>query len=263
MKQDEIVVIIPTISVDSWLDQAVESVLSQTEINPNVLVFHDGVEPDRSRSWMDSARVRWLHSPERVGLSAGLSQAIDATTEPIIARLDADDVASPERLSLQLSYMKQHPDVVLVGTHAEIIDETDRPQGVLCTVHGDDVRSDLLRRNIIVHSSAVFLRSSYEAAGGYNPKLRLFEDYDLWLRMGVVGKIAVIPEKSVFYRVHSSQMSRGAKPWGAHIDAVGIQRKRLAKKLNHSKAKFILWDSSWRLSQFVRYYGLRKPRYDR
>lgn len=259
----DLVVIIPTIRVDDWLDDAVQSVLDQEGVEPHIVVFHDGVAPDVSRSWMSSPQVTAMHSATRLGLARGLAMAVAATSESYVARLDADDLSSPARLNEQLAYLKSHPSTVLVGTQGVRIDELGEFKSEINITTGADVRLPLLRRNCLIHPSVVFRRDAYVAAGGYDELLPTMEDYDLWLRIATFGEVAVLESRSVSYRLHQRQMSRGAKPYGIHIRKIMSSHRLLAASLGVNSIFAFAHASAWLAAQYLRYYGLRKPGYDR
>ena len=257
-----IVVVLPTITVDEQLDTAVNSILSGTLTRLRLLVVHDGVVPDSTRPWMSDPRVDVLHFASRGGLVAGLWEAISRSNEDLVARLDADDYSSPTRLEQQVRYLSDHPDAALVASEAMRIDSNDARLGVMVRVSGDDVRRELLQRNVIVHSSVVFRRSAYERAGGFDRSLPQMEDYELWLRMGRLGPIAIVRDTLVFYRIHPGQISRVAKPYGAHVRAVNRARRRLAKYLHVGPAESYVRELTWTVAQYARYFKIRRPGYD-
>jgi hypothetical protein len=87
------------------------------------------------------------------------------------------------------------------------------------------------------------------------------EDYDFILKLATIGKIASLAEPLVGYRIHSGQISRGAKPWGPHIRAVLAGRVTLAKIIGTPTLSLLLKNSAWLGVQYLRYFGLRKPGY--
>ena len=258
---DSVVVIIPTVRVDDWLSLAVHSALNQEGFRARVVVFHDGVEPDPRQDWMSDARVTALHSPVRVGLSSGLKRAIATTTESLIARLDADDLAEPNRFTSQLAFLRENAETVLLGSRARRIDEHGAETGALGHVIGNDVRRELLRRNVLIHSSVMFRRAAYDAAGGFDDSIGVSEDFDLWLRMGRLGPIAVQAAQLVSYRVHSRQMSRSAKPFGHDIRRIIASQRALARALRVSKLAAWADRTVWLGAQYLQYFGLRQLRY--
>lgn len=257
----EIAVVLPTARVDAWLDEAVWSVLSQ-DADLRLVVFHDGIVPHPGRSWTRHPHVTVMQSPRRTGLAAALRAAVAATTEPFIARLDADDLALPGRLAAQTATLREEPDLVLVGSLAIRIDADGRRTGLLGTVVGDDVRTELVHRNVLMHSSVAFRRSSYEAVGGYDRSLRTMEDYELWLRMARTGRVAVTAPRHLAYRVHGAQMSRSASPVGRHIAKVMVGQGRLGHHLGLAWPSHLVTGATWWGAQMLRSSRLRRPGYE-
>lgn len=262
MTNAEVVVILPTIRVDAWLTLAVRSILDQHGVTLRLIVFHDGLEPDHSPDWAQDPRVTIMNGTDRVGLAAGLRTAIAASTEPYIARLDSDDLAMPNRLARQLGYLRDNPDTVLVGSWAQRIDEEGTQTGGIGRFVGPDVRHELLGRNVVMHSSATFRRDAYDEAGGYDPTLVLMADYDLWMRMGRLGPVAVLGERLISYRVHSNQMSRSSRPDGLLIRKVLASHRRLARAIGAPALTSWLRAMTWLGAQYANHWGLRRSRYD-
>lgn len=259
----DLVVMIPTTQVDSWLEQSVNSVLAQVGVSFRILVIHDGVAPDPAQPWMSDARVSTIHFSKNVGLAAGLREAISASRETFIARLDADDFALPGRLKAQRDYLVSNPDAVLVATQPLRVDEFGIPGKPLESPIADDVRSTLIRRNTIFHPTVMFRREACLQAGGFDSRLRVMEDYDMWLRMATIGKLAVLPMQGTAYRIHSAQMSRGAKPNGIHIRKIASSHRMMAKKLGVNPIYAGVHRAVWISAQYFRYWGIRTSRLDR
>lgn len=117
---------------------------------------------------------------------------------PFVARMDADDVAHPERLARQVEVLRASPDVVLVAALCDGIDAEGRH------VRPRD-RWRLVRSSLFPpfpHGSAVFRRAAFDAAGGYREECALWEDQDLFLRMRRAGRVVVLPEVLYHYRYH-------------------------------------------------------------
>ncbi|MEL4320075.1 glycosyltransferase [Leifsonia sp. YIM 134122] len=255
----EVVVIIPTIGGDPWLSEAVESLLCQRSLGLRIIVAHDGASPDDSLPWLGDPRVDTVESATRIGLAGILALAMETVSEEFVGRLDADDIASPNRFRAQIDYLRAHPNTLLVGSRASRIDEQGRSTGSLLPATGDDVRLAMIKRNPIIHSSALFRTDAYFAAGGYDPMLRQMEDYDLWLRMAVDGEVAVLADELVSYRVHGGQMSRGAKPYSLYARRVWSGQGHLAKVLGINPVASLVSRTAWSVAQYLRYFGLRKP----
>lgn len=203
-------VVLPTVSVlmsvyngAAWMREAVESILAQRASDFEFIVIDDGstdATPDLLAGFHDR-RLRVERHP-RAGLTRSLNTALRLATAPLVARMDADDVALPDRLARQLAFLGSHPEVGLLGTGCHEI----APSGeVLRTIRPPTedaaIRGALIRRNPFVHSSVVMRREALEAAGGYDETLPVAQDYDLWMRMSCVTRMANLPEPLVLRRL--------------------------------------------------------------
>ena len=118
-------VLMPVRNGGTWLRDAVDSVRDQTFRDFELVIVDDGSDDDTlhllERCAGDDARVRVLRQPP-LGIVAALNLGIAAARAPYLARLDADDVARPDRLALQLAFIERHDRVDLVGSAAQVID---------------------------------------------------------------------------------------------------------------------------------------------
>jgi GT2 family glycosyltransferase len=193
------------------LGAAIDSVLSQMFSDLELLVVNDGSGDATSNLLAEYARqdsrVRILQQPAR-GLVSALNRGIAAARAPIIARLDADDIALPERIAHQMRYLDENPDVVLLGSWAVRIIEDGRPNGLLKPPidHSAIVRA-LARDNPFIHSSVAYRTAAVQRLGGYRTAFEAAEDYDLWLRFSETGKVANLAEPLIHYRFHKASES--------------------------------------------------------
>jgi hypothetical protein len=193
----------------AFLEQALESVLSQTLHELELIVVDDG-STDRTPEILAAFaardnRVRVLQ-PEGSGVTAALNQGCAAAAATYIARFDGDDVALPDRLSRQAELLDAHPNVGLVGGAYFSIDAAGRRGATFKPPTGDAaLRARLSRYNVFAHPAATFRRAAFEEVGGY--RLAEAEDYDLWLRISERWQVASLAEPVLAYRQHGSQIS--------------------------------------------------------
>lgn len=226
----DVSVVIPTNRINAWLTTAVESILSQSGVSLELIVYLDGVDLPDDVAWGNDSRVRLIHAEESHGVGFALQSACAQARGRYIARLDSDDVALPGRLMLQATYLDNAPDTVAVsGQVAWVNDEGERIGG-FGHQPGADVRARLLEQNVVVQSAVMFRREAYLTVGGYK-QLRQMEDYDLWLRLAAVGKIANIDALVLEYRIHENQVSRGVHPRGTYVKVIYRERRNLARLL--------------------------------
>lgn len=252
-------VVIPTHRFDGWLDESVTSALASTGVNVRVVVVANGLAELAPRDWAQDPRVTLLHFTEALGSGGAMIPGLDALDTEFVARLDADDRMRPDRLVQQAQYLSEHPDTPLVATAVQRITEAGKPAGSIRMPTGDDVRRHLVLANRLVHSSYLIRRSALDHVGGYKPEHLQMDDYDLALRLAQLGPIAVLPQELTEYRVHTDQVSRGAKPRGEYIDRVIKLRKALGKTLGMSWLGVAARNLVWQAIQYTRYYRITKP----
>jgi glycosyltransferase involved in cell wall biosynthesis len=192
-----------------WVREAVESVLAQTLHDLELIVIDDG-STDGTPDVLASIRDPRLRVERRMrqGLTLALNRALELARSPLLARLDADDVALPERLARQIEFLEAHPDVGLLGTGAREIDPSGREVTVVRPPADDDaIRRALIRANPFVHSSVIVRRSALDKAGRYDPRFPVAQDYDLWMRLARVTRLANLPEPLVVRRLTPGRVS--------------------------------------------------------
>lgn len=192
-----------------WVRQAAESVLAQTAVDLELIVIDDGSTDATPEilARLDDPRVRVERRPAS-GLTRALNRAASLARAPLLARLDADDVALPERLARQRAFLDAHPEVGLLGTGAREVDADGREVAVVQPPSEDrEIRRALIRRNPFVHSSVMMRQSVLARAGGYDETLPVAQDYDLWMRMSRLTRLANLPAPLVIRRLLPGRVS--------------------------------------------------------
>ena len=187
-----------------FLDHSVKSILDQT-LKDFEFVILDDASTDGSavllREWSRrDNRIRLHQSIKRLGLAGSSNSVVLKARAPIVARMDADDVAHPDRLSRQWDIIAARPDVAVVGTLCNGIDASGRE------VRPRD-RWRLLRRSAYIpfpHGSAMFRREVFDQIGGYDESSEGGEDQDLFKRMAGRGRVLTLPDVLYSYRYHSN-----------------------------------------------------------
>lgn len=206
-----VTVLMPAFNAGPMLREAVDSILAQTFTDFEFLVLDDGstdgtVEALRS---MGDSRLRIVSNPCNLGLIATLNRGIELARAPLLARMDADDLAHPQRLQRQVEVLAQRPDLALVGTWARVIDETGRPIGQLSPPHRqEELVLAVLDSSPFVHPSVMARTGVLRHLGGYPTDAPHAEDYALWARLLLSHEAANIPEMLLDYRVHPGQVSQ-------------------------------------------------------
>ena len=188
---------------------AVESVLGQTAGDLELIVIDDGstdATPERLARVRDP-RVRVV-TQARTGLTRALNRALALARAPLVARLDADDTAAPDRLERQRAFLDRAPDVGLLGTAARELDAAGRLVRVVQPPCDDAaLRRALIRRNPFVHSSVMLRRELLDKVGGYDETYPVAQDYELWMRLAPLTRMANLSEPLVVRTLGSERVS--------------------------------------------------------
>ena len=196
---------------EQYLTEALDSVFCQTFTDWKLLVIDDG-STDRTPDILAAYakfenRIRIVKQANQ-GQTAALNKGLLLSKGVYLARLDADDTMHPNRLEMQIRFMDEHPEVVLVGTAVNYIDESGtvfNTKYVPC--EHEAIQKAARRLNPFFHSSVMFRRAVVSEIGGYNPKYGPAQDYELWIRLLSIGSVANLSQPMVNIRYHDMQMS--------------------------------------------------------
>lgn len=184
-----------------YIVNAVESVLSQTFQDFELLIINDGSK-DGTADFLNSlsdSRVRVIHQENR-GLFETLVRGFEEASAEWVARLDADDIALPNRLEKQYDFIAKHPDVVAVFCSYRRIGPSGKTFGVYHLKR--DWADDPMLRGYITNSTMLCNKKAFFSVGGYREVARPVEDLDLPLRLQEKFKLGVIEEPLIEYRFH-------------------------------------------------------------
>lgn len=210
----EISVIMPVYNGAQYLSKAVQSILSQSFSNFEFIIINDGSTDNSLALLRDFAqqdsRIQ-LISRENRGLVKTLNEGIALAKAPLIARMDADDIALSDRFLLQTKFMAAHPDVLCVGGRVRVIDGKGRFLINTAPKLGHEAveKSALQGISPITHPSAMIRKAALEKVGGYHEADYPAEDLALWLNLSAIGKIDNIPDVILEYRIHDNSISTG------------------------------------------------------
>lgn len=218
MSTPAVTVLVPARNAERWIKESLSSIVGQSYPDIEILLVDDG-STDRTVPWareVAGPNLRVLRGTES-GVADALAMGLRETSTEIVLRHDADDLAEPNRIRSQVDYLLRHPDCVLVGSDATVVDSKGTPTGRISQPSGHAaIALRLCVMSAFVHPSVAFRRSAVLEVGNYSsPDARPYpEDFDLWSRLIQVGAVANIPEPLVNYRVSSTSLT------GMHWPAV-------------------------------------------
>jgi len=198
------------------LRESIGSILNQTHKNFEFIIINDGSKDnslDILLEYQAGDNRVLIVNQSNIGLTRSLNRGIKLARCEYVARQDADDLSLPARLEKQLNYMKNNPQVAVIGCLGDFFSTN----GVLRTIKiptysRKGIKRHLASRNLFMHGSAMIRKSCMEKVGLYREFFRHAQDYDLWLRLSKHFDIDILPEKLYQYRVTANAISTSQFP---------------------------------------------------
>ncbi len=204
-------VLMPVRNQSKYVGEAIKSILAQTFNDFELLIIDDGSTeetPAILRGYADrDARVRVLLRPHR-GIPATRNELLEQARTSIVAWIDSDDIATPERLRKQFDVMSRDEDLWVLGTSSVVINENGHRMKTKQVITGArNVAHQMKRGCKVAQSSCMMRRDPIVKLGGYRPAFAYSQDYDLFLRVSEKGKIDNIEFVGLHYRAHTGNVT--------------------------------------------------------
>lgn len=204
----------PVYNGDRFLNEAIQSILSQTYENLELIIVNDCSSDnsvDQIKSFEDK-RIVLIDNEENIGCGSSLNKAIDASQGTYIARMDCDDIAAQERLAKQVKFMQENTSYGVVGTHYRLINEhyngKEKARKVIIPISDEAIRFRLLTHFPFCHPSIMFRASLFtDKAIRYSNTLRYGEDIDLIIKLKDKTMFYNMPESLFYYRKHENSIT--------------------------------------------------------
>lgn len=200
---------------EAYLREAVESILNETFADFEYIIIDDGSTDSTPRiltSYTDS-RIRLLPNEHNIGLTRSLNRGLEAAQGEYIARMDADDISLPLRFEKQVAYLDSHPEVGLLATNIQFVNERGKLLFDGRPMHSS-ARSSiylkwaLLWQNPLPHATVMIRRSLLTKTGLiYDPTVLVGQDYDLWNRLSHHTELGLIFDVCLRLRISSGSIS--------------------------------------------------------
>ena len=234
---------------EKWLKESIESILNQSFQNFEFVIVLDN-PTDGSEQIVQSyantdKRVHIVKNEDNLGLTRSLNKGLLVSQGRYIARMDSDDIAFRNRLEKQVSYMDNHPETVAVGTQvctALTVEDAMKKYPVSdWTPDSEVLKIRMLFHNVgISHPTAMIRRSVLTKNGiKYDEKIKKSQDYKLWTDLMQHGKIDLINEVLLMYRVHERQISADRDKQYYYVGLVELeQAEKLTGTLSEEEKGF-------------------------
>ena len=228
---------------EEYLRQSIESILNQTYQNFEFIIIDD-CSTDNSLQVIESytdKRIKIIRNEQNLGITKSLNKGLAVAVGEFVARMDADDIALPERFEKQVDFLKTHTEYIVCGTGVELIGEWEKKHSnkYICRTipEREQFRIRLLFGNCpnIVHPTAMFNHTMLKKyAITYNENYPLAQDYRMWVSCSEVAECANLPETLLKYRVHGKAVSNDKKE----------QQKNIAQQIMHEQLRALELDLS-------------------
>lgn len=237
-------VLMPVYNSEKYLKEAIESILDQSYKNIELLIINDGSKDgsDKIIRLYKDKRIRYISFERNLGLVHVLNLGLKIAKGNYIARMDADDISLPDRMQKQINFLNKNKDYGMVGTlyanmnenreiyeiGGQLLDYEEIKTGIFfinAFCHGSVMfRSDFLRKNKIVYK--------------YN--LDIYEDYELWIRLAKITKVANLDEVLYLYMQNPNGMFSGKSKREIEANAKTMAReKQKTLSLNKVNLKYL------------------------
>jgi glycosyltransferase involved in cell wall biosynthesis len=212
MSDPLVTVALPVYNGGRFLEQTIRSVLAQSLRDFELMIVLDGCADDSAEivERLRDERFVTVHKPQNEGLARALNTIHQRASAPLIARVDQDDLDEPTRLERQVKFLKAHPEVDVLGTRFDYIDERGQLAGAPkpFPLGHYRIRRDFQRYTPIGGPTCMYRLARILAAGGYREEFNYIEDVSLWLACLARGyRFANLPDVLVHYRMHEAQSS--------------------------------------------------------
>ncbi len=205
-------IVFPCRNAERYIRAALESILEQSYRELEILVIDnasdDGTPGIVAEYAARDPRIKYLGNETDIGIAGSINRGLREATGELVARMDADDIAMPERIAKQVAYMEANPDCVICGTDIVLINgEGERIGRREFATRDADIKRGMLVEIPFCHPATMFRRSAVVEGGVfYDEQWRTVEDRDFWLRLADHGLYANISEDLMLYRISETSM---------------------------------------------------------
>lgn len=210
-----VTIILPVYNCERYLKESLHSIINQTYNMMEIIVINDGSTDSTERiisDFLSDDRIIFINRENR-GLVYSLNEGIKLAKGEYIARMDADDIAEINRIELQVAFLEKNPDVSILGTRVNLINESGNHVGVCHRpVSHSKIMTYFIYGSPIAHPSVVFnMKNIRKEDLYYSDNAYPAEDLELWLRLSNSYNFCNMKERLLKYRLNSIGVSNSNK----------------------------------------------------
>lgn len=199
---------IPAYNAGKYIGQCLDCMLAQTYQDFEIVLVDDGSTDDTAQvvAGYDDPRICYYKNEKNLGIVHTLNRAYSLCRGEYIARMDADDIAMPQRLEKQLALLESNPQLGIVACWFQHFGDLDNM--VRTSVEPEEIRCKLLTSLQLMHSGWLMRRELVDGGLLYREEYRYAEDWDFLVRASRVTQLGNVPEVLMLYRIYGDQSSR-------------------------------------------------------
>lgn len=236
-------VLMPVNIAGRYFNDAVDSILSQTLNDFELLIIEDNAD-EQTKLILDNltdSRVRVVLNKNYSGITGALNTGLEEARGEYIARMDADDICIPDRLQVQLDWLESNECDLCGGGLQCVSSGYIKGKVFSYPSEAQDISFALMFGTAFAHAT-ILVKRSVILQFRYDEVYPYAQDYDLWIRMEQGGvKMTNVPRILYFYRIHSAQVSH----------AKNLKQQQFAKNISDRYAKFYLPNSLYEYSKQI------------
>ena len=241
-----------------YVSDSINSILQQSYKNFELIIIDDCSEKDTSQICNEfyekyPSKIILLRNDSNIGLTKSLNLGLKSAKGNFIARMDADDISLRHRFEIQLNYLLDNPDIGLVGSFYDEINEDGKiiRKNVSFESEPAIINWRLFFENPIPHPPIMIRKELINKIGGYDEKIKFSQDYDLFCRLSFITKLSNIPVVLYRWRVHSNSISKKSRTEQRSL-AFEISKNHILKNVNtltKDHEMNLLWNRDFRNSK--------------
>ena len=268
-------VIIATYNRDKTIERAINSALKQSYDNLEIIIVDDG-STDQTKNivqpYLKDQRVKYIYQQNKGSNVFSMNKGVEIAKGKYIAILDDDDFWHDEnKIKKQVDFLEKNKNYVLVGGGAIKIDKDGKEiVRYLLPEKDEEIRQRILISSMFVHVSVLYKKDAWKEVGGYDKEFGAAADWDLWMKLGTIGKFYNIPEFLVSYTGHHLDNLSYVEKNHKKLDWLKINiklKKKYAKNYPHHTKGLIfcylgyfysilpfkrkLWSTMFKLRSFI------------
>ncbi|CAG9606590.1 glycosyltransferase family 2 protein [Pseudoneobacillus rhizosphaerae] len=229
MENPLVSVFMPVFNCEKYIKESLESILNQTYSNLEILIIDDGSTDNTIEiiSSYNDKRIRLLKNGENKGIPFTRNRGLEESKGKYMAIMDADDIAFLNRIERQVNYMEVNKDIDVVASYFNIFGGRIKKSYKPKLFSPEEISAKLIFSNPIGNSTA-FIRLETIKINKlkYNANYFVAQDYDMWVQISKVGKISILPEILLEYRISSNNITKKSTKNSL------LQRKRVIDSIN-------------------------------